>query len=177
MTRIKRNREELETALLERLDNIRDYINGYKQGKSGRIKDIAVNLRVLLLSKGSNKPLLIDLAHQKGIQLIVRRDIPPIKGRRPVLPLSEFLEEVGFMSNVPNLVTLRNIDIVKNFADQEAAHEDHAFSYTHERFKSRGLIVGGMSVDHRSLLGIASCILVAAQELETKILTERNNMP
>lgn len=171
-----RNIKELEQALLERLENLEDYINEYKKGKLGRAKSISTDLRALLISTKNNKPLLLNLAEAHRIPLIVVRDVPPIQGLKSSLTLDEFLLELSFASTVPTHVKLNGYQFIKHYANQQGAHEDLDISDELLRAKGGEAIVsiGGLLAHDYLLISLAETVLYAASPLRQKLIKDNN---
>lgn len=169
MNRVKRNQRELEQAFLERIENISDYIQDFKLGKKSRIKDIAVNLRVLLINSRSNTPLLQHLALIHGVDLIHKYSGPPMIGKRDIYSLDELSNESAYISNVPSPVSLTYEELVKVIADQEGAHEDHGFSEPLHRLKNSGVYILNSKASDLSLLYFAEIVLNSSQPLIQRI--------
>ncbi len=172
MNRIPREQKELEQAFLDRIINLDDYLQDYHKGKHSRIKDIASNLRALIIETRTNKPLLQHLTKYYGMEMIIHRNIPPIIGKKSILSLNELLDELAFASNVPSPVSLTNKELIKVFADQEGAHEDHSNTDELRRLKGDGFIlkIGGIVAHERAILGLTSAILTAVKPLKKVIL-------
>jgi len=178
MTRIIRNQTELEKALVDRLKNLDDDINDYKLGKRHRIKNIAANLRVLVIETPTNIPLLLHVAKLNKIELKIVRDVPPIKDLKSELLLEEMLEELGFVSNVPTPVRLSNNDLIKDFADLEGSHEDHQLPERFDRLEKSGLYIGNSIPAHEyALLGLASEILGVSKLLRNTLNNKFKHVP
>ena len=170
--KVRRTDEELDRALVDRLYNLKDYVEEYRSGKRGRIKDIATNLRVLVVKTRTNRPLLFDVAKKYDVPLIVNRDVPPIRGLKSRLNLDEALEELCFASAVPSAAELTGIELIKEYADQEGAHDDMSISETFNRSKGDGLLIGGVPPHDRTIIGLANQTLQAAQPLVRKLSSD-----
>lgn len=169
MQRIARDTGELSEAVLLRLETLRDNIDGYRRGIRGRANSIGSDLRVLVARGGNNNEILFKVAALHGVELIVSRDIPPIEGLRPVLPLSECLEEVKFASGVPDFISLTGYQVIKKCANQQGSHEDESIDEDLHRMRGAGLMVGGIPATDAVLIDLANTVLSAAQPLEDKL--------
>lgn len=165
------NDAELAQALKERLDNLKDHVADYRVGKFERVKPISVELRELVTRTSGNEPLLFDLAQKYDVPLIVRRDIPPIKGLRAELSLEECLNEICFASTVPTPVKLTGFEFIKNFGNQIGAHTDRSLSDKLHRAKGDGLTIRGIPAHHAVLIDLAETVLLASKPLLTRIVS------
>lgn len=172
MKKIKRDQKDLEKALLDRLDNLSEQISDYKAGKKSRMKDMAVNLRVLLVKTRTNNALLLDLAEMNRVDLVYNYFGPPIIGRKEIYTINELLNKTAFLSNVPTKVSLTYRELIKDIADQEGAHEDMSFSESLHRAKNSGIYVQNIAACDLSILKFAEIILLSSQPLYQKLMSK-----
>jgi hypothetical protein len=125
--------------------------------------EVAGKLRLLLLSLGRNKPLLLRLleAHGKGLDVHVLG-----------IPLAEFLDQSGLAVRRPDgtFVTLTNAQLINIWASQHgSAHEDWSLSEAFSLLRSGGTTVDLLQVAAAQLAVIGKATLKAAEDLLTEI--------
>lgn len=169
MQRVARDVEELSEAVLMRLETLRDNLEGYRRGIKGRVNSIASDLRVLVAKGGMNNAILFKIAALHEIELIVKRDVPPVEGLASILTLSECLSEVKFASGVPDDISLTGYQVITKYANQQGSHEDEFINEDLYRMRGAGLMIGGLPATDAVLIDLAETVLSAAAPLEDKL--------
>ena len=178
----KRNREieEMISALKKHLRVLEDYRRDvFTDGNVDYAGEIAGKLRLLATKFGSNKPLLIKLMRETGIEPKVTLGGPPIK-QEPGVPtagdiisLSEFmkLDAIGIRVESGEFIMLNKIDFVRVWAEQTgSSHEDWSMDNTLSAILSSQVQIGGVQGALAELRSTTDTVLHIAntfiQELE-----------
>lgn len=138
--RIARSTSDLKQALQENLELLRESIDKLRAGDFKHVKIVFGILRILLINKGQNKPLLLGLAQKYNFTPMVYIDSP--FGLK-TLSLEQHLQDIYFVSNTEN-IKLTNADFILKHSQQEGgAHEDWALE-KEIVFPNDSILIGGL---------------------------------
>lgn len=130
---------ELIKRLTARLKFLEEDVKGLKHdlNYAGRV---ATDLRVLVVNKGSNKALLLDLAAKYGDRLEYQTFAPPHLQKQTTLV--ETLQG-PYQSKYEGKIMHSNLDLIIAVANKEGAHEDQTFTDQYIETKSEEYNIGG----------------------------------
>jgi hypothetical protein len=163
--RIQRTELELAKALRDQLVILRDAL-GKLLSDFAYIKIISAVIRVLVYSKGRNKPLLLSLGDMKNDNLLLTTDGPPML--RKTIPLRNFMQEMHFISGTENIEM--TIEEFIGFSSQQegVAHEDSAIDRNYVFSKGDGMLIGGVPPHIYAIRGYGNTIYAKGIEFLQK---------
>jgi hypothetical protein len=156
------------------------YIVKVEEGEDQYLGEIAGKLRLLVLKKGANKPLLIRVAALSGYELTYRYgDTPGIEdGPQPFeeIAFDTWLKRTAAIiqteSSAPGHVELSHADLVAVWAEQAgSAHEDWSHTESFKTIRGMELYVLGHPIENVALLQMARDVHQIARPLITEWLT------
>jgi hypothetical protein len=172
--RVQRPVADMAAALSNHVTLLSRYIDAAAAGDPLYLGEIAGKLRLLVIRKGSHKPLLLRFAELTGDELTVTLDGPPIPplpgqpGAGDTISIETFLDLVAVALPTPDsggrLVPLSHREFVTAWAEQYgAAHEDWSPPETFHARVAVPVRLGGMEAHALTLLRIADEIRRVAE--------------
>jgi hypothetical protein len=151
----KLSESELVTILIDRLTILNKNLENLKCNDiyAGLV---ATDLRVLVVNKGNNKPLLLDLADKKGFSLEYQTDAPPHMSK--ITTLADTLNSL-YQSKYEGEIVHTNLDLINTIANKEGAHIDQNHSINHIEAKSEEYLIGGRKPFILQLIKLSELVL------------------
>jgi hypothetical protein len=167
--RVQRSAADMATALGHHVTLLSRYIAAAKAGDPLYLGEIAGKLRLLVITKGGNKPLLLRFAELAGDELMIALEeapIPPLPGHAGVgdaIDIGTFLDLVAVALQIPDsggeLIPFSHREFVTAWAQQYgAAHEDWGLPETSGAGVAFPVRLGGSKAHALTLLRIADAI-------------------
>jgi hypothetical protein len=164
----------MAAALRNHVTLLSRYIDAAAAGDSLYLGEIAGKVRLLVIRKGSDKPLLLRFAELTGDELTVTLDAPPIPplpghpGAGDTITVETFLDLVAAALPTPDsggrLAPLSHREFVTTWAEQYgAAHEDWSLPETLDVGIAFPVRIGVIDAHARTLLRIADEIRRVAE--------------
>lgn len=121
--------------------------------------DISTHLRALVIERGRQRPLLIDLMDGFNSKTVVKSETPPDQGR--LRPLREYLDELQLKQ--PKLegdgsVMLTNRQLILVCADQFGAHDDWSHDEQLAALRAGGVYFGSVPAYVMCLRAVARTV-------------------
>jgi hypothetical protein len=159
----------MATALSHHVALLSRYIDAAVAGDPLYLGDIAGKLRLLVITKAGNTPLLRRLAELTGDELTITLEAPPLPplpgqpGAGDTVALETFLDLVAVAlptaSSRGQLIPLSHREFVATWAEQYgAAHEDWSVPETSHAGAAFPVRLGGSKAHALTLLRIAEAI-------------------
>jgi hypothetical protein len=166
---VQRSPADMATALSHHVALLSRYIDAAVAGDPLYLGEIAGKLRLLVITKGGNKPLLLRFAELTGDELTITLEVPPLPplpgqpGAGDTIALETFLDLVAVALQTPNsggqLIPLSHREFVTTWAEQYgAAHEDWSPPETLKASVAFPVKLGGIKAHALTLLRIADAI-------------------
>jgi hypothetical protein len=169
VARVHPSAADMATALSRHVTLLSRYVDAAVAGDPLYLGEIAGKLRLLVIAKGGNKPLLLRLTELTGDELTITLEeppIPPLPGQPGVgdtIDVETFLDLVAVALQTPKsggqLIPLSHREFVTTWAEQYgAAHEDWSQPETSRASAAFPVRLGGIKAHAPTLLRIADAI-------------------
>jgi hypothetical protein len=163
--RIPREVADLIQALHRHVRLLRKYAKqAFEEGDIDYLGEVAGKLRILVLDRGRNRPLLLNLMDEFGVSIdVALNDLTT--GLR-MLPLEDYLDSTAFGGlTSEGYARMSHADVIAAWSQQTGAgHEDWAFEEPFARFAFSGISIGGQSAPVTVLHNITKAVLSAADD-------------
>lgn len=173
-TRAPRSVAEMAQALRVHVSLLHRYVEAVRQGDGAFLGEIAGKLRLLVIAKGRNKPLLLRLAELTGDELTVVLSGAIRRGR---VSLETYLgmDALHLRSAISGeMLQLSYGEFVSTWAQQYgASHEDWSLSEPFHISLAMNVQVGGIDVNARILLNIAHGVLQVADAYLSQLTDDK----
>ncbi len=136
--------------------------------------EIAGKLRLLVYQSRMNRPLLLDLMAETGIEVSFTIDSPHGQYNSD---LHSYLSELACAIRLPsgNLAELSKYDLIALWSQQSgSAHEDWTLDERLSTIFAQGLFVNGHPVQGAALCGICRTVLHVARQFLSQV-TQNND--
>jgi len=175
--RIPRPLPELVGSLRQNLELLRECgKRAFEERDTAYLGEVAGKLRVLVLDRGTNTPLLLEPMYEFDVNVEVTLRGP---GYGDPLLLDEYLDSLAFCRQ--NVGRVRNAHKRgrgrhRNLGSAAgAAHEDWAVDESFVRFARSGISIGEVSAGAATLRAITRTVLSAADDFLEWLTDERLN--
>jgi hypothetical protein len=174
----------MAAALSDHVALLSRYIDAAVAGDPLYLGEIAGKLRLLVISKGRNKPLLLRFAELTGDELTITLEAPPLPplpghpGAGDTIAFETFLDLVAVALQTQHsegqLIPLSHREFVATWAEQYgAAHEDWSLPETFEASVTVHVKLGGSKAHALTLLRIADAIHRLAEAYLAQLTDEK----
>jgi hypothetical protein len=174
----------MATALRHHVSLLSRYIDAAVAGDPLYLGEIAGKLRLLIITKGGHKPLLLRFAELTGDELMITLEeapIPPLPGHPGAgdsIAVETFLDLVAVALQTPSsggqLIPFSHREFVTAWAEQYgAAHEDWSPLETSRVTAAFPVRLGGIKAHALTLLRIADAIHRPADEYLARLSDEK----
>ena len=167
-----RGRKEMVAALERHLRLLREYsAKAFVEGNADFGGEVAGKLRLLVTRFGSNRPLLLDLMADTGIESLITLGGPPVEpppgepGPGDEITLARYLKltAIGIRVSPEQFVTLNKVEFIRGWAEQTgSSHEDWTLDPALEAIFSAGIFIGGLPAALVELRVITQTVLHVA---------------
>jgi hypothetical protein len=182
--RVQRAATDMAAALSQHVALLSRYIDAAVAGDPLYLGEIAGKVRLLVMSKGGNKPLLLHFAELTGDELTITLEEPPIPplpgqpGAGDTIALETFLDLVAVALQTPDsggqLIPLSHREFVTTWAEQYgAAHEDWSRLETSPASVAFPVRLEGRKAHALTLLRIADAIHHVAEGYLAQLTDEK----
>lgn len=170
--RIPRDIPDLVETLQRHVKLLKEFaIRAFEDGDYDYLGEIAAKLRLLVYEQGRNKPLLLALMDEFGLDVLIEMGGPPIE--RPVgwpapgdqISLRQYLNLFAYGIRAPSgaWVELIKKEIIGIWAQQHgAAHEDWELDQAFKLARDSGLFLGGRPALAAELRTTTEAVISAA---------------
>jgi hypothetical protein len=173
--RITRTQLELITRLQEHCEILEDFHQkACREGHTKYLGEIAGKLRLLVYQSRSNRPLLLDLMADTGIEVPFTIDSP--RGQYNS-DLRSYLSDLACVIRLPSgeLAKLTKYDLIALWSQQSgAAHEDWALDERLSTIFAQGFFVNGQPIQGAALCGICRTVLHVARQFLSQVTPNKD---
>ena len=130
MGKISRTDSDLIQSLNDELEKLKDFhFKVYNENNKKYLGNIAAQLRILVIKKGNNQPLLLELMEKYSINHLLQTNPPPGSNRQSKqMTILEFLERRQIKAlrlKSGQLISLTNKELILKLSQQfGGAHQD-----------------------------------------------------
>jgi hypothetical protein len=171
--RIERPISEMIQELRADVGLLREYtLRAFHGREVAFAGEVAGKLRVLVHDQGCNKPLLLNLIEEFGINVKLRFDLP---GEIVESTLREYLDDTAFVHRIEGrgLVEVKRKELIAIWSQQAgASHKDWSVEERFDVAMRSGIDIGGLPAAMACLASIARTVLHAADVFLSQVTPE-----
>ena len=172
--RIRRDIPDLVEALRRHVKLLKDFAaKAFNKGDNNYLGEVAAKLRLLVYEQGRNKPLLLALMDEFGLDIPIKLGGPPIKpvpgqpGPGDEVSLRQYLGLTAYGIRTPSrgFVQLTKKELIGIWAAQHgAAHEDWELQEEFAVARDCGIYIGGTPALAAELRVTTESVLYVAEK-------------
>jgi hypothetical protein len=171
--KVNRTQRELLRRLQEHCAILEDFHQkACREGQSQYLGEIAGKLRVLIHQSRTNRPLLLDLMAETGVEIPITINKP---GGKRQTDLRSYLSEFACAIRLPSgqLEALTKNELIALWSQQSgASHEDWALDERLTGIFALGLFINGQPIHGVALCGVCCTVLHVAKGFLAQVAQE-----